>query len=277
VMSAGPIATSAAVFGAANAVGFFISVGTNWHYHLDLIGTGVFAISALVVCGSSQVHRLSAGAVSIWAVKLASFLFYRALQVKRDARLETLLATTKGAASFWVVSFLWAFVVSLPHTVAAGVPAATQPPFGATSAIGLAMFVAGLFLETAADAQKWLFKGDLSNAGRFCDVGVWKLTQHPNWFGNLLLWSGIFVMNLPALSAHTPGVPGWRRYVRLAAAAFSPLFLWRLFSAQAGGSMLDAAAQAAAKYDKVPGFKEYIQTTPQLFPTPASISAWLRK
>lgn len=103
VMSAGPIATSAAVFGAANAVGFFISVGTNWHYHLDLIGTGVFAISALVVCGSSQVHRLSAGAVSIWAVKLASFLFYRALQVKRDARLETLLATTKGAASFWCV------------------------------------------------------------------------------------------------------------------------------------------------------------------------------
>lgn len=274
-MALGPVAASAAVYGAANALGFGISVATNWHYHLDLIGTGVFAISALVVRGGGLVQQVSAGAVSLWAVKLASFLFYRALQVKRDARLEGLLATTSGSASFWFVSFLWAFVVSLPHTVAAAVPPASQPPFGATSAVGLAMFAAGLGLETAADWQKWVFKGSPANAGRFCDVGVWRLTQHPNWFGNLLLWSGLFVMNVPALAARTPGVPGWRRFARLASAALCPLFLWRLFSAQAGGSMLDAAAQAAAKYEGVPGYQAYVDTTPLLFPTLSSLRAWL--
>ena len=100
-MAMGPLATSAAVLGAANAVGFGISVVTNWHYHLDLIGTGIFAVSAVLVRGAGLVQQLSAGAVSLWAVKLASFLFYRALQVKRDARLEGLLSTTSGAASFW--------------------------------------------------------------------------------------------------------------------------------------------------------------------------------
>ena len=274
-MAMGPIPTSAAILGAANVLGFGISVGTNWHYHLDLIGTGVFAVSAILVSGAGQVQRLSAGAVSLWAVKLASFLFYRVLQTKRDTRLEGLLATTSGAASFWFVSFMWAFLVSLPHTVAAGVPAAV--PFGTTSAAGLALFGSGFCLETAADVQKWLFKADAANKGRFCDVGVWKLTQHPNWFGNLLLWTGIFVMNAPTLLARTPGTPNWRRYGSFALAAMCPLFLWRLFDAQVSGSMLDAAAQAAAKYEQVPGYQAYADATPLLFPTVASVRAWLGK
>ena len=184
-----PLATSTAVFAGANLLGFGISISTGWHYHLDLIGTGVFTISALLLRGTSRVQQLSAAAVSIWATKLASFLFFRALQVKRDARLETVLSSGSGAAGFWLLSFLWAFVVSLPHTLVAGVPAVAHPRVGVVSTAGLAMFALGLTLETAADGQKWLFKGDPANVGRFCDAGVWKLCQHPNWMGNLLIWS----------------------------------------------------------------------------------------
>lgn len=100
----GAMAKSAVVIGAANAVGFGISVGTQWHYHLDLIGTGVFALSALLVRGVNSAQHFSAGAVTLWSVKLASFLFYRVLQMKRDARLEGLLASTSGAAGFWQVA-----------------------------------------------------------------------------------------------------------------------------------------------------------------------------
>lgn len=101
VMSLGPVAASAAIFGAANAVGFGISVVTNWHFHLDLIGTGVFALVALLVQGPGQVQQLSAAAVALWATKLSSFLFFRVLHTKRDARLEKLLSTVAGTASFW--------------------------------------------------------------------------------------------------------------------------------------------------------------------------------
>lgn len=266
---------STAIFAVANGVGFGLSACTGWHYHLDLIGTGVFSVSALVVRGTSLVQRLSAGAVAAWSAKLASFLFYRALQMKRDARLEGTLSTVTGAAGFWFISFLWGVVVSLPHTLAAVVPAAVQPAFGATSAVGLGMFLLGLLVETLADGQKWAFKSNPANRGRFCDAGVWSLSQHPNWLGNLLLWSGVLVMNAPALLAPVAGRPRWRRYARFGAAALGPLFLLALFSAQANGSIANAVELAQAKYGADPRYEAYLSSTPLLFPTLRSLRATL--
>lgn len=179
LLAADPVATSAAVFGAANALGLGISAVTGWHYHLDLIGTGVFAVAAYATRGVTLAQGCSAAAVALWAGKLASFLFYRALLTKHDARLTDTLATTSGQAGFWVVSFLWGWVVSLPHTLAAAVPVAERPEFGAMHVVGLALFALGLTIESGADLQKWLFKADPANKGLFCDVGVWKLCQHP--------------------------------------------------------------------------------------------------
>ena len=178
---ASPVASSAAIFGAANALGFGISAATGWHYHLDLIGTGIFAVAAFATKGASLAQGCSAAAVGLWACRLAGFLFYRALIVKRDARLEETLSTTSGQAGFWTISFAWGWLVSLPHTLAAGVPLAERPEFGAVHLAGVALFLTGFFIESAADYQKWLFKADSANNGRFCDVGVWKLCQHPNW------------------------------------------------------------------------------------------------
>ena len=80
--------TSTAIFGAANALGFGISAVTGWHYHLDLIGTGVFALSALATTGGGEPRqRLSGLGIALWASKLSSFLFYRATLTQYDARL----------------------------------------------------------------------------------------------------------------------------------------------------------------------------------------------
>ena len=81
-----PLRSSAAVFGAANALGFGVSIATGWHYHLDLIGTGAFTIAALATAGNHPRQSLSAVSVSLWSTKLAGFLFYRALQTHRDER-----------------------------------------------------------------------------------------------------------------------------------------------------------------------------------------------
>ena len=193
----GPLASSAAIFGAANGLGFGISLATGWHYHLDLIGTGVFAVAAFAVAGQAPAQRASAFAVAAWASKLAGFLFYRALQTKYDGRLTDMLASSTGAFGFWLVSFAWGWFVSLPHTLAASVPAGSVPAMRAAgcSALGLGLFAVGMVVETLADAQKWAFKQNLATRGAFCDVGVWQLCQHPNWLGNLLLWSGVLLLN----------------------------------------------------------------------------------
>ena len=93
--------------------------------------------------------------MALWATKLASFLFYRALQVKHDARLSETLSTTSGMIGFWTISFLWGFLVSLPHVLGAGVPVGERPKFGRVHAAGVAVFLAGFLIETTADLQKW--------------------------------------------------------------------------------------------------------------------------
>jgi len=271
-MSMAPIPGSAAVIGAANVLGFGISVATGWHYHLDLIGTGCFAISAVAVMGGAPVQRLSAGAVSVWASKLAGFLFFRALQTKRDARLEDILSTVSGAAGFWFISLAWGWFVSLPHTLAAGVPAFAASKIGPVSLAGFAMYVVGLVLETVADLQKWRFKQDPATRAAFCDVGVWRLCQHPNWLGNLLLWSGIFLLNAPTLFAKQELRP-LRRWLRLGAAALSPLFMLGLFSGQANGAIGNAVELAAKRYGGDAKYQAYLAATPLLFPTLKSLKA----
>ena len=154
-----PFAASTAVFAAANALGFGISIATGWHYHLDLIGTGAFAVAAVATAGVETRQRASAACIGLWAAKLAGFLFYRALQTHHDGRLTDILAKPSGAAGFWTISAAWGVVVSLPHTLAAAVPAAARPAFGLPAdLLGLALFAAGLWLETTADYQKWKFK-----------------------------------------------------------------------------------------------------------------------
>lgn len=201
----GPVASSAAIFGAANGLGLGISLATGWHYHLDLIGTGIFAVAAMAVAGQAPAQRASAFAVAGWAVKLAGFLFYRALQTKYDGRLTDLLSSPSGAFSFWLISFAWGWFVSLPHTLAASVPAASVPAMRTgCSVLGLGLFAVGLVVESLADAQKWAFKQSAATRGTFCDVGVWRLCQHPNWLGNLLLWSGGLLLNEPQPSPSSP-------------------------------------------------------------------------
>jgi len=264
---------SAAIFGSANALGFGISAATGSHLHLDLIGTGVFAVAAVATAGADARQRCSAGAVALWAVKLSSFLFYRALQTQHDGRLTEILSTTSGAAGFWFISFAWGWVVSLPHTIAAGVPAAGRPRFGGPlDMLGLGLFAAGLLTETAADYTKWCFKADPANRGRFCDAGIWAASQHPNWFGNLALWSGIFLLNVPTLAADLPAGAGWlRRGARLLGGAASPLFLLSLFYGQATDAIANQAELARRRYASDPSYAAYEQRTPLVVPTIASL------
>lgn len=145
-----PLRASMTVFGVANAIGFGVSAATGWHYHLDLIGTGAFAVAAAATSGGSLRQRVSAGLIGFWATKLAAFLFYRALQTHHDSRLEKTLSTTKGAAGFWAASFAWGVVCFLPHSVAAG---RAGPALGSViGGLGLAAMTIGLALEVCASA-----------------------------------------------------------------------------------------------------------------------------
>ena len=105
-----PFTQSSLIILGANAVGFFISLLTGSHLHLDLLGTGAFALASLPTllsshCTSMRV-TLSSAAVVTWGTKLASFLFFRALKVKTDTRLDDTLSTVSGTCEYIMYIYL---------------------------------------------------------------------------------------------------------------------------------------------------------------------------
>jgi steroid 5-alpha reductase family enzyme len=243
-----------------NLLGMMISlVFPGMQYHLDLLGTGSFAIASsymLLINGvNSSLLRVqvSSIAVIIWATKLAAFLFYRALSVKEDARLESTLSTKSGVVFFWLVSFFWGVISSLPHSLGIG----SSLDAGDNNIIGLysgtIIYTVGLLMESIADYQKWTWKQ--SNPGKFCRTGLWSISQHPNFAGNILIWTGITIMNLPSLA--------WQL---VPIACLSPLILWNFFLGQAQGSITSGVELATKKYGGYPDYNDYIENVPLLFP-----------
>ena len=195
----------------------------------------------------------------------------------------------------------------LLHTLAAGVPVAARPAgVPLLAKFGALMFAAGFAVETVADLQKWAFKNDAANAGKCCSVGLWKMSQHPNWAGNLLLWSGILVINAPTLLAAVrraarrahrplpplllPPLPRGRLHRRrrratdavgdsvggAAGSAAGPAFLGALYG-QGSGAVSNTVELAGSKYQVDSGYAAYVETTPLVVPTLKSIAAALPK
>jgi steroid 5-alpha reductase family enzyme len=273
-----PLLTTIGIYAISDfVVGFLVSIFTGSHLHLDLVGSGAFAAATLPYLWSSVAHiRWSSTAICLWGTKLALFLFYRATKVKHDYRLTDVLASTQGTFQFWFITFVWNIMASLPHLI--GLTSDRDNTLALVS--GGALYLAGFTIETLADLQKYFFKQQQASAAasQFCNVGLWKYSQHPNWFGNLLLWTGILVMNLPALIEPLQAVGGADNNVvtnlllrlwsvrKLILACLGPSFLWLLFNGQATGTITTAVELANAKYGKNPKYTEYIKEVPLIIP-----------
>lgn len=260
---------------ATNVVGFLLSVATGSFLHVDLLGAGAFGLAtipALMGKGAALTRvKASSVAVALWSAKLAGFLFVRAVKAGHDARVSGMLETTGGAAGFWVASAVWGILCSVPHTLGITSSAAGSPVALATGSV---MFAVGLVIETLADYQKWTFKA--ANPGQFCNVGLWSVSQHPNFFGNLLLWAGILVMNAPALiepiSAAAAGGGGagvwdtiWS-YRRLGLGVLSVVSMYFWFLGQANGTLTPAVELANKRYGNDPSFVDYVAKVPLILP-----------
>lgn len=79
------------------------------------------------------------------------------------------------------------------------------------------MMVVGFLTEFVADQQKFSYRNDTNNKNKWCDIGVWKYSRHPNYFGELLFWWGVFTASSPVLLASQNG---WGYFTVL-----SPLFM----------------------------------------------------
>lgn len=248
-----PLFQSILVLTLCNMIGLLVSLFINSHNHIDFIGTVAYAFAAIVPIWKSEGishgsrRYISTAAVTMWSVKLSFFLFFRVLKLGHDGRLEEIFKTVGGTIGFWTLSLLWSILCSLPHTLGS---TSSQSGHPILLIVGSIVYILGFYTESLADYQKWIFQS--SGTKIFCNVGLWSISQQPNFFGNILLWLGILIINsdslIEPLSYVTKrNISGIHKYSsiietlraiwpyrsrRLFTASLSPIFMYMLLSSQ---------------------------------------------
>ena len=221
----------------------------------DLAGSATFlaaAAVALLAAGPDPRSRVIAVLVAVWAVRLGVFLFGRIRRDGFDRRFTTIKRDFPLFLMTWTLQALWVAVSFGPGLAA--MTSATKAPPDTLLLLGAALWAGGFAIEVIADAQKRRFRDQEANAGRFIRDGLWAWSQHPNYFGEVLLWTGIALCALPALD-------GWQHVTLV-----SPVFVWLLLTRISGTRMLDATARR--RWGDDPDYLEYAARTPRLIPVP---------
>lgn len=136
--------------------------------------------------------------VSIWGVRLATYLFIRVIKVGKDERFDGIRENLKKFGSFWMIQAISVFIILLPTIYI--LLNKQEMSFNPFSSFGLVLALLGILLEGIADYQKYVFKNIESNRGKFIKSGVWKYSRHPNYLGEIMVWVGIFIYALPFLN-----------------------------------------------------------------------------
>ena len=164
-----------------------------------------FALAAWVAAlsgdGGGPRRAIALALVTLWGARLSLHLLRRNLGHGEDRRYAAMRAA--HGERFWIVSLGTVFLlqgvlllaVSLPVLAAVASPAT---PLGALDVAGIALFAAGFAFETIADRQLARFKADPASRGRVMDRGLWRLTRHPNYFGDATLWWGLGLLGAAA-------------------------------------------------------------------------------
>jgi len=139
------------------------------------------------------------------------------------------------------------FVISMPLQVAQ--LSGTPDGFVAMDFIGAAIWLVGFGFEAIGDFQLARFKANPANAGKVMNQGLWRYTRHPNYFGDAVLWWGMFVV-AAARPANLVVV-------------FSPIIMTILLTRVSGVPLLEASLRRRRE-----GYTEYVSTTSGFIPMP---------
>ncbi|EME30990.1 oxidoreductase, acting on the CH-CH group of donors [Galdieria sulphuraria] len=225
----------------------------------DFAGASNFAVLALWsymgYSSFSTRQKWITSLLVLWSARLALYLGYRIWFVfGEDRRLDSFRDNIFKLMGFWTLQGLWAFVVSLP-AVLCNMNSQIRP-VGRLDYCGYTIFAIGFLCETIADFQKQYFKQ--RNPERWCDWGLWRYSRHPNYFGELLVWYGIY-------SLAWNGLTTFHRFIALS----SPLLITWLLITVSGIPLLEKSADS--KYGSLLEYQLYKKRTSILIPLPPQI------
>tara|TARA_R110001592_G_scaffold63585_2_gene194841 strand:- start:22479 stop:23369 length:891 start_codon:yes stop_codon:yes gene_type:complete len=229
------------------------------HYY-DLTGSSTYVLIILLAL------FLSAGSekgldgrailltvlVVLWAARLGPFLFRRVKQAGKDGRFDQIKVSIPRFLLTWTLQGLWVFVTLIAALTA--ITSQHSEPLGVIALLGTLIWLLGFALEVVADAQKSAFNKRPENSGKFINIGLWRWSRHPNYFGEIVLWAGIALIALPVFQAWQ-----WLSLI-------SPVFVFLLLTRVSGVPLLEKRADA--KWGGNANYESYKRDTPALMPRP---------
>jgi steroid 5-alpha reductase family enzyme len=189
--------------------------------------------------------------VTVWGARLSLYLSWRNRGKGEDPRYGGW--RQRSGQRFWLVSlfkvfllqalFLWVISLVVQRGQLSPAPAALT----VLDAMGTSIWAGGLVFEAVGDWQLAKFKADPTNRGKVMDRGLWAYTRHPNYFGEFLIWWGIFLVTLS-----DPG--NWWTVI-------SPIIVTAVLLKMTGIPLTEAAL-----VKKRPGYEAYIKRTSAFVP-----------
>lgn len=211
----------------------------------------VLALYATIQSNASLFHIVLLVAVFLWSARLGSFLLYRVHKVGKDSRFDAMRGSFVKFGQFWVLQAVTVWVLMLPIIFASQFT--SELSIGVWA--GLTVWGLGLLIESLADIQKFTFTQNVANKGKWIESGIWKYSRHPNYFGEILVWTGVYLMVIQALPLHFALI-----------ALISPIFISTLLLFVSGIPLLEKAADK--RWGGSKGYQQYKRRTSILVPLP---------
>ena len=232
-------------------LGWLISLPRRNVDHVDTQWPLMFLLAFVLYAGfppETERGRLMFVLVTLWSLRLCVYITARNWGHEEDRRYQAIRARNQPNFAYssvyrvFILQAVLAWVISLPLHGAVG----SQNELGALDYLGLGLWIIGFTFEAGGDWQLSRFKRDPANAGKVMDRGFWRLTRHPNYFGDFCVWWGFYLI---ALSAGA-----WWSFV-------GPLIMSWLLLKISGVALLEKDIA-----ERRPEYADYIRRTNAFFP-----------
>jgi steroid 5-alpha reductase family enzyme len=236
---------------------FAVAVAKGVHRVVDIAWGVGFAAVALASYGMSAGdgddgrRLLVTAATVVWGLRLAGHIGWRGRGKGEDPRYDKMLKKAPGSRNAYAFRLIYLLQGALVWLVSLPVQAAdyVRAPIGTVAIAGGVVWAGGLFFEAVGDWQLHRYTSDPAHKGTIMDRGLWSWTRHPNYFGDFLVWWGLF---LTACGA-------WQAAV---VCLVSPLVMTYLLTRGSGQRLLEAHMAGR------PGYAEYVARTSGFIPLP---------
>ena len=220
----------------------------------DLIGSTtyiiVITIAYLSVNTKTVTDTILFIFVVLWGTRLGTYLFRRIQRDSEDVRFEKAKRNFFWFLQYWMGQALWVSITSCAAVISI---LNTEPnTLGINGIIGILIWLIGFSFEVIADFQKNNFKKAENTNEKFISDGLWSISRHPNYFGEITLWIGIYIISYTSFSGY--------EYLSIV----SPIFVYILLTRMSGINMLEKIADE--RYGNINSYIEYKNNTPILIP-----------